>query len=193
MAADRLDGVAHSFKLEQDHKRELDNKHKWAMGEAYVTRGQLNRRPNKIDPGYVRTYTTPTRNELTAMCNRFQRLHRREIEFQQNKAAKVMKISRKNVSGLDDDINTSDSSAEEDVKEASAAPEPDAGITYSFDAPQGPGKGSQILSLAIAKAVEKYEVKVTEKLVKDEYEIVGKEHEVANAGYIADEDDFELL
>ncbi|MCJ1482487.1 hypothetical protein MMC06_002653 [Schaereria dolodes] len=118
MAADRLDGVAHSFKLEQDHKRELDNKHKWAMGEAYVTRGQLNRRPNKIDPG-------------------FQRLHRREIEFQQNKAAKVMKISRKNVSGLDDDINTSDSSAEEDVKEASAAPEPDAGITYSFDAPQG--------------------------------------------------------
>ena len=105
----------------------------------------------------------------------------------------MTKVSRKNVSNLDTDDNTSDSSAEEEIKEASAAPEPDAGITYSFDAPRGPGKGSEILSMAIAKAVEKYETKATEKLVKDEYEVVGKDYEVANEGYIADEDDFEMV
>jgi len=88
---------------------------------------------------------------------------------------------------------TSDSSAEEDVKEASAAPEPDAGITYSFDAERGPAKGSQILSMALAKAVEKYEVRATEKLVKEEYEVVGKEKEELHDGYVADEDDFELV
>jgi len=88
---------------------------------------------------------------------------------------------------------TSDSSAEEDVKEASAAPEPDAGITYSFDAERGPAKGSQILSMALAKAVEKYEVRATEKLVKEEYEVVGQEKEELHDGYVADEDDFELV
>lgn len=32
-----------------------------------------------------------------------------------------------------------------------------------------------------------------EKLVKEEYEIVGKEKEDAHAGYAADDDDFELV
>lgn len=86
----------------------------------------------------------------------------------------------------------SDSSAEEDIRETSAAPEPDAGLTYSFDAPRGPGKGSQILGMALAKAVEKYEFKATEKLVKDEYEVVGKE-KPTNVRCVIDEDDFELV
>ena len=93
--------------------------------------------------------------------------------------------------GVDFDI--SDSSAEEDVKEASAAPEPDAEILYSFDAPRGPHEGGQILSMALAKAVEKFETKETEKLVKNEYEIVGNEKEDGHDGYAADEDDFQLI
>lgn len=118
---------------------------------------------------------------------------KRDLEFQTNKAAGIAKISRKHDSRFDNDTSTSDSSAEEDIKEASAAPEPDAGITYSFDATRGPAKGSQILGLAIAKAVEKYEIKATEKLVKEEYEVVGKEKEDHHDGYTADEDDFELV
>lgn len=96
---------------------------------------------------------------------------------------------------LDHDTTTSDSSAEEDIKEASAAPVPDADVAYSFDARRGPSHGSEILSMAISKAVERFENKETEKLVKDEYEVVAREKEVEtrNAGYVADEDDFELV
>ena len=101
--------------------------------------------------------------------------------------------SRKPQARLNADISASDSSAEEDVQEASAAPAPDAGITYSYDAVRGPGHGSEILSLAINKAVERFETKVTEKLVKDEYEVVGKETNLSNDGYLADEEEFELV
>lgn len=75
---------------------------------------------------------------------------------------------------------------------ASTDPEPDAGISYSFDAPRGPHQGSQILSMALAKAVEKFEVKATEKLVKEEYEVIAQDKEDPD-GYIAYEDDFELV
>ena len=124
---------------------------------------------------------------------RFSKTVRREVEFQQNKAAQVARISRKHESRFDNDTCTSDSSTEEDVKEASAAPEPDSGYTYSYDAPRGPGKGSQVLGIALAKAVEKFETKATEKLIKEEYEVVGSEKQETHAGYTADDDDFELV
>lgn len=130
---------------------------------------------------------------LTVCLYSMNRLSRREVEFQVNKAAQIARISRQHDSRLDSDTGVSDSSAEEDVKEASAAPVPDAGITYSFDAARGPGRGSQILGMALAKAVEKFETKQTEKLVKEEYEVVGKESEDGNGGYVADEDDFMLV
>jgi hypothetical protein len=84
----------------------------------------------------------------------------------------------------------SDSSAgEEDIREASAAPEADAEITYSFDAVRGPGGGSQILSMAVTQAIERFENKETEKLAK-EYEFVdGKDGYAADA----DDDDFEII
>jgi len=115
------------------------------------------------------------------------------VEFQQNKAVHNVKMARKHDPVFDTDTSASDTSAEEDVKDASAAPEPDAGYTYSYDAQRGPGKGSQILGLAIAKAVEKFEIKATEKLVKDEYEVISAEKDEPNLGYVADEDDFQLV
>lgn len=90
------------------------------------------------------------------------------------------------------DNAASDSSATEDVDEPSAAPEPDAGITYSFDAARGPTPGGEILSLAINKAVERFENKETEKLVRNEYNVVAKDEEEEQGGYTAD-DDFELV
>ena len=118
---------------------------------------------------------------------------KREVGFCGAGSVQIPKISRKHRSPYDNDTSTSNSSAEEDVREASAAPEPDAGISYSFDAPRGPGKGDEILGQALARAVEKFETKETEKLIKDEYEIIAKEKEEGLGGYTADEDDFELV
>lgn len=117
----------------------------------------------------------------------------RAIRAQRNwtKENSTTRLPRKHAN-LNTDF-VSDSSAEEDVKDASTAPEPDAEILYSYDAPHGPAEGGQILSMALAKAVEKFETKATEKLVKDEYEVVAKETEDNHDGYIADEDDFELI
>ena len=120
-------------------------------------------------------------------------MFRRHAERDRNKAAHANHVSRKYSVRVDAENTASDSSAEEDVKEASAAPVPDAAVTYSFDAARGPGHGSEILTLAINKAVERFEIKATEKLVKDEYEVIGKESEAEHAGYATDEDDFELV
>ncbi|EUC34521.1 hypothetical protein COCVIDRAFT_28423 [Bipolaris victoriae FI3] len=65
-----------------------------------------------------------------------------------------------------------ESSADEDVDHPSAAPAPDADIAYSYDAARGPSHGSQILNYALDKAVERFETKETEKLVKNEYEVL---------------------
>lgn len=120
-----------------------------------------------------------------------------DLEIHPDKGASVgAKLNRKvntPFNTLENETSVSDSSAEDDIKEASAAPEPDAGINYSFDAPRGPHQGSQILSMALAKAVEKYEVQATERLVRDEYEIIRKEKDDCHDGYTADEDDFELI
>lgn len=78
---------------------------------------------------------------------------------------------------FDETFSSGDSSAEEEPVEPSAAPEPDAEITYTFDSTRGPSQGSQILSFAVAKAVERYENKVTDKLVKDEYEVLDESGE----------------
>ena len=47
--------------------------------------------------------------------------------------------------------------------------------------------------MALQKAVENYEIKATEKLVKDEYEVVGNGKEDESKGYTANEDDFEII
>jgi len=70
-----------------------------------------------------------------------------------------------------------ESSADEDVEHPSAAPEPDAEVAYSFDAQRGPSHGSQILNHALEKAIEQYETKETDKLIKNEYEVLDVEAE----------------
>jgi len=94
----------------------------------------------------------------------------------------------------------SDSSADEDVEAASTAPVPDAEITYSFDAPRGPSHGSQILATALDQAVERFETRQTEKLIKEEYEVLDVDGEPAGAASKAvrkatapEEEDYEFV
>lgn len=65
-----------------------------------------------------------------------------------------------------------ESSADEDVEHPSTAPVADAEVAYSFDASRGPSHGSQILNHALEKAIERYEIKETDKLIKNEYEVL---------------------
>lgn len=78
-----------------------------------------------------------------------------------------------------DIVNASDeSSADEEVEHPSAAPAPDAEIAYSYDAERGPSHGSQILKHALDKAIERHEGKETDKLIKNEYEVLGHDEDV---------------
>ncbi|OAL00835.1 hypothetical protein IQ06DRAFT_149624 [Phaeosphaeriaceae sp. SRC1lsM3a] len=70
-----------------------------------------------------------------------------------------------------------ESSADEEVEHPSTAPAPDAEVAYSFDASRGPSHGSQILNHALEKAIERYEIKETDKLIKNEYEVLDVEAE----------------
>lgn len=75
-----------------------------------------------------------------------------------------------------------DSSADEEVDHPSVAPVPDAGVAYSFDAERGPSHGSQVLGLALAKAIETFEVRQTDKLIKDEYEVLRLDDDALSPG-----------
>ncbi|MCJ1342288.1 hypothetical protein MMC31_000469 [Peltigera leucophlebia] len=176
-----LDEQSKDHKLVQDHKRERDHKYKWAHGEAIIMAGRLSRRPAKV---------TKTLNPDSIIRSKHSRPG---LEFQ---AEMHPKTSRKQAPSFNHEISTSDSSAEEDVEEGSVAPEPDAGISYSFDAPHGPTEGRTILGMAFAEAVEKFETKELEKLVKDEYEVIVKEQDkfhLTEPAADADADGFELI
>jgi len=129
----------------RDYKRDADNK-KWEHGVSWG--------PGRVDQAHPR----PAKNRLAAL-----RKYKADKEGDHNRA----NSNRKRDLQLEQ-AEVTDSSADEEV-EPSAAPEPDSEITYSFDAKRGPNEGSQILGHAIAEAVERYEHKATEKLVKDEY------------------------
>ena len=56
MSSEDLRDAAKEYKLEQDHKRELDHKHKWALGETDESSGRRHdrregyRRPERACP-----------------------------------------------------------------------------------------------------------------------------------------------
>lgn len=93
----------------------------------------------------------------------------------------------------------------DDVDSDTPSPPADAGVMYSFDAVRGPSEGSQILNVALAKAVEKFEEKETVKLVKNEYEVLDSEGESlgltpskkgkgkAKAAVVEEDDDYEFV
>ena len=74
-------------------------------------------------------------------------------------------------------ISDESSGSNSDNDEGTSSPAPDAGVMYSFDAAHGPSQGSQILNVALAKAVEKFEEKETAQLVKNEYDVLDSEGE----------------
>lgn len=77
------------------------------------------------------------------------------------------------VTGISDDSSGSNS----DPDEIATAPPQDVEVMYSYDAPRGPSHGGEILNVALANAVKKFEEKETAKLVRDEYQVIDSEGE----------------
>ena len=95
-------------------------------------------------------------------------------------------------------VASDDSSADEEVEHSSTAPAPDAEIAYSYDAQRGPSHGSQILNVALEQALERYEIRETDKLIKNEYEVLDADGELLSPApkkrHVAPEDaDYEFV
>ncbi|KAF1953547.1 hypothetical protein CC80DRAFT_141102 [Byssothecium circinans] len=154
----------------QEFKRDKNSRVKWAHGAAWGP----GRRVEENRPRPARVTAAPKSN---AGFNKTRTAAKNDIAF---------------ASG--------DSSADEDIEHPSVAPVPDAEITYSFDAERGPSHGSQILGLALTKAVERYEVRQTDKLIKDEYEVLelnagalSPASKVARKGVAPEDEDYEFI
>lgn len=178
----------------KEFSRDKDHRTKWAHGTSYGPgrRAEENRpRPARVIPTPKSVYTRTLYSSKEA--NFGLRVVHSAAAGNRQKARVAVK----------NDINyaSGDSSADEDVEEASAAPVPDAEITYSYDADKGPSHGSQILGQALAAAIERYEVRQTDKLIKEEYEVLGADGEAVAAGSSkagekavhADEEDYEFV
>jgi hypothetical protein len=155
-------------------------------------------------PGRDRFRENPSRGSLHALyevgITAFSQSRRKSKQPRSTRAVKrdnqanINRLSRDATTAFRYDVNeildkgASDSSADEAICEPSAAntqPELLEQDVLSYDA-----SGNNILSAAVSKAVEKFETKETEKLVK-EYEFVFEERE-PSTGYVAD-DDFEMV
>lgn len=95
-------------------------------------------------------------------------------------------------------VASDDSSADEEVEHPSTAPAPDAEVAYSYDAERGPSHGSQILNVALDKAIERFEIRETDKLIKNEYEVLDADGELLSPApkkrHVAPEDaDYEFI
>jgi len=160
-----------------DSNRVITSKAKWARGEAYGA-GRAkdgHAAPAKVKPKFPRT------NEELRVNRNHKDAQRHEIRSEVG--------------------NNSDSSDMDEPMEPCAAP--DADITYSFDANRGPTHGSTILSHALNKAVERFENTATERLVKDEYDVLPTNPEEVlrtpikkggkGTALTAEEDDYEFV
>ena len=144
----------------KEFSRDKDHRVKWAHGQSFGPGRRVEDarpRPARVAvvPKYVSPWLTQVNTQLT-LC----RSGNRGLD----KARTAIKNAINHASA--------ESSADEDIEEPSAAPAPDADITYSFDAERGPSHGSQVLGQALAQAIEKFEVRQTDKLIKDEYEVL---------------------
>lgn len=165
-----------------DSKRYHDNKHKWARIHNRNPWRPIVRRGPSTSPNQ------PLRDEV------IQAVSETHMEL-----ASLPDLSRQVF--YDDSQHTSDSSADELDNEHPPGPEPDAGITYSFDHASGPGNGSHILGEALVRAIERFEDVQTERLVSTEYQLLDESGELLNSKEItkakqrppSDEDDYEFI
>jgi hypothetical protein len=150
----------------KEFNRDKNSRVKWAHGQSYGPgrREEDSRpRPARFNPVFKYVHHS---NERPEGANR-----RRPTSFPgQMKARTALQ--------KDMAIASDESSADEDVEHPSSAPALDAEVAYSFDAARGPSHGSQILNHALEKAMVQFETKETDKLIKNEYEVLDVDAEM---------------
>ncbi|KIX02518.1 uncharacterized protein Z518_08459 [Rhinocladiella mackenziei CBS 650.93] len=173
------------------YQREKNHNTKWARG-AKEAQGQQCTLHETPDPKCLKCIGRPNRG-----VSRAEAKHRRVVHNKlSGQAATLARKAFRNevVDAMDGPLaHVSDTSEEEDVPDASAAPVPaEADFMYSYDYQTGPRAGGDILSHAITQAVRRFENNETEKLVNKEYNIVG-EKEMTELSTDEDELDFEII
>ncbi|QIW95786.1 hypothetical protein AMS68_001304 [Peltaster fructicola] len=146
----------------QDYKRDATRKHKWALGATQGV-GRAEHKPRPQRPAETH-YNYTRRIRGAAVAN----LH--------HGAKMTRKIDALEGTAVSD---ASESNSDDGFGMPSPAVEPTP--VYSFDAARSPSQGSQILNAALAKAVEKFEERETDKLVKNEYDVLDVDGEVVEA------------
>ncbi|KAG9516170.1 hypothetical protein KCU71_g14928, partial [Aureobasidium melanogenum] len=150
----------------QDYKRDAEQKAKWGMGTAFTKGRGDNPKPVKRS----KTYSYRHAEKSGLFC----------AVYVPGKA----KIARKQemLADADEYAGNSEDSSGTSGDEATTPSE----ILYGFDNLRVPSHGSQILNTALAKAMEQYEDKETDKLVRNEYEILDADEEEAhNLGHVS--------
>ncbi|EER28553.1 hypothetical protein CPC735_064260 [Coccidioides posadasii C735 delta SOWgp] len=161
-------------------KRDHDQKAKWARGsrpgmgqpwEGYTTvRPVLPLAKSKVDrKAHIVTL------KRQAIPSKNPRSHLRSVYYEDMREAS-------DLSDTLDDMGSGPSPS---------SPAGDVDVFYSFDARTGPRAGEHLLSVALERAVERFETKETEKLVR-EYDFVD-ERESTDGGYAANDDDYEFI
>lgn len=156
--------------------REKTNNKKWARGGQEPSDHHCHKHPQHED-NCRRCVGRPNRRDHDRRIGRGEAKYRHDV---QNKltghaATLARKAFRNDVSDAMDGplAHVSDTSEEEEVPDASEAPLPvEADFMYSYDHASGPRNGRDILSQAIAQAVQRFETKETEQLVNKEYDVV---------------------
>jgi hypothetical protein len=160
-------------KLDRDHKRATDARRKYAHG-TITGRGSTQPRPARVIPRHPNVAT--------------------HLEYgmklrAQDQAQEAEDLNRATRNGNHTDYvetaypTTVDSGLRDDLQED---------FIYSYDHATGPSTGSTVLGAAVDRAVERFESKVTESLVKDEYSVVD-ETEAAEDKEPEHDEDFELV
>ncbi|RAL12883.1 uncharacterized protein BO97DRAFT_405151 [Aspergillus homomorphus CBS 101889] len=169
-------------RADKEAKRAHDHKAKWAYGSRCA----------RTIPEPLSSALPPTRPAvpITHSMN-FTRALRFDRKSQFNHTASDAKMAlradvREALESGPSDSSSDDVDAPGSIDRTQEELESREGSLHNYDV-----SGQTILSDAVSKAVERFETKETEKIIKT-YEIISRESETA-IGYLADDDDFELV
>ncbi|SMQ47324.1 unnamed protein product [Zymoseptoria tritici ST99CH_3D1] len=156
----------------QPYKRDAAHKHKWALGavERNQREGGAEGKAKPVKPFPTNIHNSRRRHTATALAA---------------SAAKSAKFRPAHPTSDDHPALSSSPSSGSNSESTSdlEADAPEAAeITYTYDHPTGPVAASEILTAALARAVERFEDAETVRLVKGEWDVLDEEGEVVRIG-----------